>query len=477
MLSPDEIATLSRELIAVAFASALIAAGLAALLLPAIHRPARNLSLAAFGSAVLLYGVRVLAGLASFRSAMPGSEGIWDSTEAVCTYLLPVAVFVFADHHWGAGWRSSVRRVWQIHLTYAIIAVGVDAATRTPGAAIGPNEPLVLLWMAVMLLNLLTGRLAFGREGGVVRVSLAVLVVAITHDNLVSLGLVPWSLEIESVGIVIFVGCLGYALALRTFDNERRLATLDYELRTARRIQQSLLPREAPPTRDGALGVRYIPMAAVGGDLYDYLQVDDRHLGVLVADVTGHGIPAALIASMVKTAASAQTLVADQPSEVLSGINRHLCGQVDGHYVTAVYVYIDFDTGHVSLSNAGHPPPILLSRSTGQAGPVGDSGLLLGFIPDAEYSTTTLSLAAGDRLVLYTDGVVEAASPGDEFFETARLQETLVSGADLSADRWAGHLLDRLTTWSGKARLELDDDLTVVVLDVPRVGGIAENPG
>ena len=95
----------------------------------------------------------------------------------------------------------------------------------------------------------------------------------------------------------------------------------------------------------------------------------------------------------------------------------------------------------------------------------------------AEYSTTTLSLAAGDRLVLYTDGVVEAASPGDEFFETARLQETLVSGADLSADRWAGHLLDRLTTWSGKARLELDDDLTVVVLDVPGVGGIAENPG
>ena len=111
MPSPNEIATLSRELIAVAFASALIAAGLAALLLPAIHRPARNLSLAAFGSAVLLYGVRVLARLASFRGAMPGSEGIWDSTEAVCTYLLPVAVFVFADHHWGAGWRSSVRRV------------------------------------------------------------------------------------------------------------------------------------------------------------------------------------------------------------------------------------------------------------------------------------------------------------------------------------------------------------------------------
>ena len=288
----------------------------------------------------------------------------------------------------------------------------------------------------------------------------------VVHDNLAGLGLLPWRLRIEFVGIIIFVGSLGYALALRTFSNERRLATLDHELRTARQIQQSLLPPELPQTPGTALAARFVPMAAVGGDLYDCLPVGDRHLGLLVADVAGHGIPAALIASMVKTAAATQSRVADKPAEVLEGINRHLCGQVDGHYVTAVYVYVDFDAGRLLHARAGHPAPLLLTQRGQHVSEVGESGLILGFVPEARYTTTELPFTAGDRLVLYTDGLVEATSPTGRFFDPSRLREILKQRTDLSPERWADYVLERLAEWTGKPALELDDDLTLIVLDM-----------
>ena len=338
------------------------------------------------------------------------------------------------------------------------------------GLALGVNEPLVVLWMIVVLVNLLLGALRVERDFRIVRIGLVILVLSVANDNLGSLGLLPWQVRAEPLGIVIFISILGYALALRAFGNERRLATLDYELRTARQIQQSLLPRELPRTLGGTLAIRYIPMAAVGGNLYDCLQVDDRRFGILVEDVTGHGIPAAIIASMVKTAAAAQIRVADKPTEVLSGINQHLCGQVDGHYVTAVYLYVDLDTGRVLQANAGHPPPLLLSRDGLEVDVVGESGLILGFVPDATYTTTELPLSPGDRVVLYTDGVVEASAPNGDSFETERLRDILHRRSDLTAERWADHLLEQLTQWCGKASLELDDDLTVPILDIPIPG-------
>ena len=132
---------------------------------------------------------------------------------------------------------------------------------RVPGAALGVNQPLVVLWMILVLVNLLLGALRVERDFRIVRIGLVILVVSVANDNLVSLGLLPWQVRGEPLGIVIFISILGYALALRAFGNERRLATLDYELRTAHQIQQSLLPRELPRAVGESLAVRYIPMA------------------------------------------------------------------------------------------------------------------------------------------------------------------------------------------------------------------------
>ena len=206
-------------------------------------------------------------------------------------------------------------------------------------------------------------------------------------------------------------------------------------------------------------------MTEVGGDFYDCVPIDETHLALLIADVAGHGIPAALIASMVKTAAAVQRQVADRPAEVIAGINRHLCEQAGGVLVTAAYLYVDLERGRLWHASAGHPPPLLLRAGAARPVSVGRSGMVAGVLADAPYETIEETLAASDRVILYTDGVIEAAAPSGDFFDPARLEAALTEGRDLAPDAWSEDLLDRLKAWTGKSTLKLDDDVTVVVLD------------
>ena len=454
------------DLATVSFAAILVAAGAAAFLLAVLHPPARTVPLMSFGAGVWMYGSRVFAELPAFRAVAPGDQVWWDHVVGILTYLLPVVTFLFTEHFLGAGWRSSIRRVWQGHLVFAVGAVAVDLVTRTPQASVTVSSVVVILEMGVVLANLVAGTFRIDHEVRIVRRALVVLVVSIANDNLVWLGLVPWRVLVEPLGVAIFIGALGYAVVLRSLGNERRLGILDHELQTARHIQRSLLPHDLSSAPGTELAARYVPMTAVGGDFYDTLPIGRQRLGLLVADVAGHGVPAALIASMVKTAAAAQRGVGDNPAAVLDGINKYLCGQIDGHYVTAVYVCIDTDEGCLKHASAGHPAPLLWSQQQGQVVEVGESGLLLGFVPEAEYTTTEVAFAPGDRLVLFTDGVVEATSPTGAFFDVSRLVEQLERQQTLSAEHWADRLLERLTEWTGRRSLELDDDLTLVVVDM-----------
>ena len=151
-------------------------------------------------------------------------------------------------------------------------------------------------------------------------------------------------------------------------------------------------------------------MDEVGGDLYDFIRIDDDRFAVLVADVTGHGIPAALLASMLKTAAAAQSHVAGEPGRVVEEINRRLHGQLDGYLVTLAYAVVDTRARRLALSNAGHPAPLLRRRrrSSGAATEVGSPDVAIGVVADEAYSTTRIGLESGDRLVFYTDGLTEA---------------------------------------------------------------------
>jgi len=119
----------------------------------------------------------------------------------------------------------------------------------------------------------------------------------------------------------------------------RQLLNINNELEMAREIQVAILPHEIPKIRGLEIAARYNPMNSVAGDFYDFIVVDEKHLGILIADVTGHGLPAALIASMLKVALSAQSQHASDPARVLAGLNQSLCGKFKHHFVTAAYVF------------------------------------------------------------------------------------------------------------------------------------------
>src|SRR5260370_24928023 len=168
--------------------------------------------------------------------------------------------------------------------------------------------------------------------------------------------------NIEPIGFLIFIAFLGYLAAHRTFANEEHLLAINKELQIANQIQSSILPREVPRLAGLEIVARYVPMSAVAGDFYDFLVLDDKHIGILVADVTGHGVPAALIASMLKVAFAGQSGHADDPARVLAALNRALCGKFEEHFVTAAYAFVDLERRVLRYPRAGHPPPILAPR-------------------------------------------------------------------------------------------------------------------
>ena len=245
----------------------------------------------------------------------------------------------------------------------------------------------------------------------------------------------------------------------------RQLAAIRSELETARQIQLSILPQTVPALAGLDIAARYIPMTSVAGDFYDFVVIDEKRIGVLVADVSGHGMPAALIASMLKIAFAAQAPHASDPARVLSGLNQALCGKFQGHYVTAAYALINMERRSVCYAGAGHPPLLLHERSSGKARSIVENGLFLGYFPKASYAAVEVPFQEGDSLLLYTDGIVEMSNQADEPFGEERLESFLEEHAGLASAVMVEGLVDYLKGWSGRsAEEEAEDDVTVVAV-------------
>jgi phosphoserine phosphatase RsbU/P len=165
---------------------------------------------------------------------------------------------------------------------------------------------------------------------------------------------------------------------------------------------------------------------------------------------------------MVKVALAAQRGHADSPAAVLAGMNQTLCGHLAGQYVTAAYLFIDTRSHVIRYGAAGHPPMLCFTRRDGRADEIEQNGLVLGFDAGTRYSEREQSLQRGERFLLYTDGLIEAAGGDDDLFGVERLKATLASAAGLEPQEVIDHLLTTVDTWSGRPP---NDDVTVVVVD------------
>ncbi len=247
----------------------------------------------------------------------------------------------------------------------------------------------------------------------------------------------------------------------------RQLMAINNELEMAREIQLCILPSDTPNIEGLDIAARCIPMSAVAGDFYDFISVDERHLGILMADVSGHGLPAALIASMLKVALSAQTSHAVDPARVLAGLNQSLCGIFRRQYVTAAYLFVDLEKDIVSYAGAGHPPLLQWRKREGRALKFQENGLFLGLFPEATYSSIRLPLEAGDCLFLYTDGILEFKNPAEEQFGGDRLRQFIEANHGLGADHLVEAVMSQLWRWSEQAPgVAQSDDITILAMDI-----------
>jgi sigma-B regulation protein RsbU (phosphoserine phosphatase) len=421
----------------------------------------------AFGLTVGLYGARLLAQQAPLRATIANTWSGWNYFLAFVTYLINVPLMYFLERILGPGWRHSIRWAFRAVIAFAIAAILADLALARPGAADASNSWLVLILVSIGLGNAFhastTGRTHTVVTDRIVVLGAVVFALFAANENLSELAM-PGT-NVEPIGMLFFVGCLGYAVVRSVFRAETEFAGVQRELETARRIQMSLLPRQIPRHSDLDIAVRFVPMTAVGGDIYDFVQIGPSTLGILVADVSGHGIPAALVASMVKVAFSAQADHADDPARVLASMNQILCRHLEHAYVTAVYAVVNTDRQTITIANAGHPPALLRRRDATSL-VEHEHGMMLGLFPAAEYTSTEVApFAPGDRLLLYSDGVLEARDRAGEFFDGDRVSRWLSEIDHTSAEQLAEAALGQLTQWTGGG---FDDDVTFVVAERAR---------
>jgi phosphoserine phosphatase RsbU/P len=425
----------------------------------------RNAALGMLGFTGLLYGTRLLSGTPEIRSLIPASSEFWAYLDTWITYVILVPILFFFEHIFGPGWRQSIRWLRIAATVYAAAAIAFEAVTRTPRVAKTPNGYLVIAMIVLVVVNSLRVRTADFPGIRVVRAGVVVFGLFVFFENVVNDRFLQGMWKIEWAGVLVLLGCLGYAAVSWAMDNDRRLHELRHELETARQIQASILPSAMPAIAGLDLGARYLPMTAVAGDFYDVIDLGDGRIGVLVADVSGHGVPAALIASMVKVAFAAQSACADDPARVLAGMNQVFCGLLERQFVTAAYAYVDAAGERLRYAAAGHPSSLLVARG-GEVDELAENGVMLGHFPDWHYSFVERPFRSGDRVILYTDGLTEATDPGGVFFDGERLRAFADDNRNHGADAFAGALLTHVSAWSGRRDARgFDDDLTIVVID------------
>ncbi len=268
---------------------------------------------------------------------------------------------------------------------------------------------------------------------------------------------------LDYLAFAVFLLSFGYVAVQIAFANERRLLSIENELEVARQLQFSILPTTIPDVRNLRIAATYRPMTAVAGDFYEFIPVDPKRVGFLVADVTGHGVPAALIASMIKVAMQSVVSCAHDPREVLCGLNRVLFGQLHDQFVSAAYLWLDTENRKGLYSAAGHPP--LLRWRAGKLERIESNGLLFGVIPDPDYPVCELQIDSGDRFLLCTDGVLEPENARGDAFGKRRLEQVIRENQNRAPSELSDRLLAEIGQWQ-PASISQQDDITLLVIDV-----------
>jgi predicted ester cyclase len=300
------------------------------------------------------------------------------------------------------------------------------------------------------------------------------LTISRIHDRGEFLGLAPTGTEIRTSAIVIhrieggkiveeWSESTGYLEALRQRLEQERVERerVEQELQVARRIQQASLPREVPQLEGWRISPLYRPAREVGGDFYEFFELDDGRVGFAVGDATGKGVPAAFVMSATcALLGGVATASGASPGEVLARINEAVLTRIPPNmFVTCFYAILEPESGNLTYANAGHDLPYV--RHGSDAEELRARGMPLGLMPGMGYEERETILQVGESALFYSDGLVEAHDPKGEMFGSPRLRELVAEHGDKQSLEEV--LLEELYTFTGEG-WEQEDDITLLTL-------------
>ena len=296
-----------------------------------------------------------------------------------------------------------------------------------------------------------------------------------THDRGEFAGIAPTGIQLETTGITIDRIVDGkiveewsesggmHEMTQHLLEQElRERERVEQELEVARRIQEALLPKELPRLHGWRITPHYQPAREVGGDFYDFLPLRDDRLGLVIGDVSGKGVAAALVMANTQSVLRAVSRRDPTPGQLLAEANEVLSAYIPPHmFVTCFYGILDPESGRLQYANAGHNLPYW--RHQGSAHELWATGMPLGLMPGMSYEEKEALLVPGDTILFYTDGFVEAHNSKRKMFGSPRLL-SLMNEYTSNLTNLTEHVLNALARFTGEAP-EQEDDITLVTLE------------
>lgn len=248
--------------------------------------------------------------------------------------------------------------------------------------------------------------------------------------------------------------------------NEKK--AIEGELRNAREVQRVLLPQEDPQVKGFRVNGTNLPAKIISGDYYDYITLGEGRLGVVIADVSGKGVPAGLLMAMCRSLLRAVSLTNASPSKVLAAVNRYLFPDIrEDMFISMIYGVLNPEDGSMTFARAGHDPALVYRRSSGEVETLRPKGLALGIdggdVFERVMQDQTVELASGDCVLFFTDGVKEAVNQSEEEFGMKRLAEAFGASASMGAEAVVKYVQEAVESFTGEG-LQMDD-VTIVAIE------------
>ena len=328
------------------------------------------------------------------------------------------------------------------------------------------KRDIVPTWIAVVLVALV--------ESLVSLIALLVATPASQFITIVTVVAIPMIIT-NVVAVFIFSTIMQNLLSERRMKREKEklefeMARKDAELQIAAEIQRNFLPETIPKTEGFDIAAKSIPAKEVGGDFFDVIPLEvipmsNTRTGIMIADVSGKGVPAALFMALSRIVVRVTAMWFKQPAEVINFANPIIANNSKtGMFVTLFYGVLDNTTRTLTYVNAGHNPPLVLRKKSGEIEELNLTGVAVGALDDADYTQQELLLSPGDVIVLYTDGITEAINDREEMYDVPQLIETIRKNGDSSSQEIVDEIIRSVFAFTGSQ--PQFDDITLMVVKV-----------